>query len=79
MREDRFTNTPEDAATYEQRRAKSTDDRPILAEVQGDGVQWEPGDPCYLCGSTDTVEVWDGLVYLGAHCNGCGRDDYADD
>jgi hypothetical protein len=41
MREDRFTNTPEDAARYEARRgqADDVDDRPTLAELQRDDCQ----------------------------------------
>lgn len=40
---------------------------------------WAPGDPCYSCGSKDTVEEHDGAINMGAHCNGCGRSDWDDD
>lgn len=36
---------------------------------------WEPGDKCWMCGSTDTVFQFDGVILLGAHCNGCGASD----
>lgn len=40
---------------------------------------WKPGDPCFTCGSTDTVLVCDGVLQVGAHCNGCGADDWSDE
>jgi hypothetical protein len=43
MREDYFTNTPEDAGRYEEMRAETdaAADRPTLAEVDGDdGMSW---------------------------------------
>ena len=40
MREDYFTNTPEDAGRYEEMRAETdaAADRPTLAELDGDEV-----------------------------------------
>ena len=48
MKEDYFTNTPEDAARYEARRAEPDDDRPTLAELQRD--EWLASEP---------VDAWD--------------------
>lgn len=41
--------------------------------------EWKPGDACNSCGSTDTVDVYDGPLLLGAYCNGCHQSDWADD
>lgn len=35
---------------------------------------WQPGDPCGSCGSTDTIFRYDGVLEYG-HCFGCGADD----
>lgn len=51
----------------------------VDAVTEIDLAAWKPGDPCWSCGSVDTGDLYDGLVLLGAHCNGCGRDDFNDD
>lgn len=80
MREDTFTNTEHDAGLYEQRRSvEDVDDRPTRMEAERDKADWKPGDPCCSCGSTDTVDVYDGPLLLGAKCNGCKQIDWADD
>lgn len=44
MREDKFTNTPEDAGLYEVRRGEPDDydDRPTLAEAERDEAELGP-------------------------------------
>lgn len=81
MSEDRFTNTPQDAARFEAHRAEADNisQRPTLLEALRDEAVWEPGDPCFACGSTETVNIFDGVLLLGAECFGCGRSDYDDD
>jgi Zn ribbon nucleic-acid-binding protein len=46
--------------------------------VTNDFHDWRPGDPCYTCGSTDTIWEKDNIM-IQPHCNGCGRDDYQED
>lgn len=43
---------------------------PDLDDIPDD-EEWNPGDPCAACGSTDTG--WD--IVDGAVCNSCGRTD----
>ena len=64
MREDYFTNTPEDAGAYERMRsADDSDDRPtrmeaerdeadcqhLYSEVFGHVGAWPPGEPIWVC------------------------------
>jgi hypothetical protein len=42
-----------------------------LSEREDLPLEWEPGDPCDSCGSTDTGWAPD----TGAFCNGCGATD----
>lgn len=51
---------------------KSMTDDPAL--VSNDFDKWTPGDPCYSCGSTNTIWERDGKP-IQPHCNDCGKDD----
>ena len=79
MREDHFTNTPEDAGAYERTRsADDRDDRPTLAELQRDEADDWQGPECQMCNGTGVARMipGDGVpVYVRCPaCNGHGRD-----
>jgi hypothetical protein len=71
MREDYFTNTPEDAGAYERARsADDYDDRPTLAELDGDEADHARGEYCIEWVGVDLAP--DGPDKIWA-CVECGR------
>jgi len=72
MREDRFTNTPEDAGRYEEMRAETdaAADRPTLAELDGDEVGHASGEYCIEWVGVDLEPDGPDKVWA---CVECGR------
>lgn len=72
MREDHFTNTPEDAGAYEARRgqADDVDDRPTLAELERDEYDHAPGEYCIEWVGVDLATFGPDKVWA---CVECGR------
>ena len=76
MREDHFTNTPDDAGRYEEMRAETdaAADRPTLAELDGDEYDGEsahaPGEYCIEWVGVDLEPDGPGKVWA---CVECGR------
>ena len=72
MREDQFTNTPEDAAAYERARAADdVDDRPTLAELERDDADctcwWTASPACERCREDDEDDDVDWNVAASEH------------